>query len=65
MTVHAADDAERSPALGPFLELLARDIAARSEMLVSLTEALFDRIEAITEGVVVEPDEPFEGEVDI
>ncbi len=65
VTVHAADDDEHDPALGPFLELLARDIEAHPETLVSLTDALFQRIAAVTEDVVVDPDEPIEGDVDI
>jgi antitoxin PrlF len=65
VTVHAADDVEHDPALGPFLALLEREIETHPETLVPLTDALFERIAAITEGVVVDPDEAIEGEVDI
>lgn len=65
VTVRAAEIKEADPALGPFLDLLARDIAARPEALVPLTGELFDRIDAITEGLVVDPDQPIEGDVDL
>jgi antitoxin PrlF len=65
VTVRAAEIQDADPALGPFLDLLARDIAARPETLVPLTGELFDRIDAITEGLVVDPDQPIEGDVDL
>jgi antitoxin PrlF len=63
VTVHAADATEGDPALGPFLELLARDIETRPETLVPLTEDFIDRMQELTKGIVVDPDAPIEGDV--
>jgi antitoxin PrlF len=63
VTVHAADDVERDPALGPFLALLAREIETHPETLVPLPEALIARALELTKGMVVDPDDPIEGDV--
>ena len=63
VSVHAAAEPEEGPALGPFLALLERDIAARPEALVPLTPELMARMTAATEGVEADPDAPIEGEV--
>lgn len=39
-TVRAADDTEADPALTPFLDFLARDMAARPEALLALARRL-------------------------
>lgn len=41
----------RDPALGPFLDLLAADMAANPRRLAPLDAALIARIAALTEGV--------------
>lgn len=63
VTVHPADEATTDPALGPFLDLLARDIADRPEALAPLPKSLLARIERLTAGVAVDPDAPIEGDV--
>jgi antitoxin PrlF len=63
VTVHPADDGASDPALAPFLNLLARDIAGRPEALMPLPEALIARIERLTAGVEVDLDAPIEGDV--
>jgi antitoxin PrlF len=63
VTVHPANDDLTDPALAPFLDLLARDIASRPETLVALPKALLARIERLTAGVTSDPDAPIEGDV--
>jgi antitoxin PrlF len=63
VTVHPADDDASDPALAPFLDLLARDIANRPQALVPLPDALIARIERLTAGVEVDLDAPIEGDV--
>jgi antitoxin PrlF len=63
VTVHPAYDEASDPALAPFLDLLARDIANRPEALVPLPKALIARIERLTAGVEVDLDAHFEGDV--
>ena len=58
VTVHPADDEAADPALAPFLDLLARDIASRPEALVPLTEALIAQAERLTAGVTDDLDAP-------
>jgi antitoxin PrlF len=55
-------DIRDDPALAPLLDLLARDLAARPEILIPLDQALIDRIEALTHGIVVDADAPIEGD---
>lgn len=63
VTVRAVDDAEADPALAPFLDLLARDMAGRPAALVALTPALAARIEALTADVSTDPGAPVKGDV--
>ena len=63
VTVHPAAEADTDPALVPFLDLLARDLASRPEAVAALTPALVARIEALTNGLTVDPDPPIEGDV--
>jgi antitoxin PrlF len=63
VTVHPADENTTDPALAPFLDLLARDIASRPEALVPLPKALLARIERLTKGVTVDLDAPIEGDI--
>jgi antitoxin PrlF len=63
VTLHAADETESDPALGPFLALLAREIESHPETLVALTPSLIERIQALTAGVTGDPDEPIDGDV--
>jgi len=65
VTVHPADDEAADPALAPFLDLLARDIASRPEALVPLTEALIAQAERLTAGVTVDLDAPIKGDVEL
>jgi antitoxin PrlF len=63
VTVHPADDDASDPALGPFLDLLARDIKNRPEALLPLPKTLIARIERLTAGIEVDLDAPIEGDV--
>ena len=63
VSVHAAAEPEKDPALAPFLALLERDIASRPEALLPLMPELAARMAAATEGVPADPDAPIEGDV--
>lgn len=63
VSVHAVEEDGADPALAPFLDLIARDMAARPEALVALSPGLAARIRSLTGGLVVHPDEPIEGDV--
>lgn len=63
VTVERAGDEKDDPALGPFLDILARDIEHRPEALRALTPALAARIAELTRGAEVDIDAPIEGEV--
>ena len=65
VSVHRADAEADDPALGAFLEFLARDIERRHEAIAALSPVLAARIMALTDGMDVDPDEPIEGEVDL
>ena len=56
-------EAEEDPALGPFLDLLERDIADHPERLQLLTHAFVERLRRATEGIEVDPYAPIEGPV--
>ncbi len=60
VTVEAVGD-EHDPALGPFLDLLAADIAANPSALQPLTQAQYDELRALTDGVPVDLDEEIDG----
>lgn len=60
------DDAdEDDPVLEGFLDLLARDMAARPEAFEEVPPGLRARIAALTSGSQVDLDAPIEGEVDL
>ena len=61
VTVQAADDG-REPALGPFLDLLAADLAANP---ASLGPAEHARLAELTEGVLDDLDQEIEGPVSL
>ena len=65
VTVQRVGGGDEDPALGPFLDLIARDIKRRPEALKALTPALAARIAELTGGVEVDLDEPIEGEVSL
>jgi antitoxin PrlF len=65
VTVHAANEPENDPALGPFLDLLAREIGNRPDMIVPLTPALIERIQTLTAGITVDPDAPIDGDIEL
>lgn len=54
---------EDDPALEPFLLFLERDIAAHPERLQGMSEDLYRRLLAVTEGMEIDLDEPIEGPV--
>jgi len=56
---------ETDPVVDAFLDFLARDMASHPERLTGLNADLVARIERLTEGVVVDLDEPIEGDVEI
>jgi antitoxin PrlF len=45
------------PVLDAFLDLLARDLEQHPERIKPLDEAMMRRVEELTEGMVVDPDE--------
>ncbi|MBB5274227.1 antitoxin PrlF [Rhizobium rosettiformans] len=60
------DDAdEQDPVLDGFLDLLARDMAARPEAFGEIPSGLRARMEALTAGADVDLDAPIKGEVDL
>lgn len=61
VTVERVEDVSEDPTLGPFLDLLARDIAERPSALQSLTPELVARIAELTRHT--DPDGAIEGEV--
>ncbi len=48
VSVHRADIDERDPAIGGFLDFLARDMERRPEAIAALSPALVARIAALT-----------------
>ena len=65
VTVQRAGGGEEDPALGPFLDFLARDIEQRPDRLKALTPALAARIAELTRGTKIDLDAPIEGEVSL
>ena len=61
--MHPAEEEGTDPALGPFLDLLARDIATRPDTLAALPRAPDARIKRLTAGVNVNPEDSIEGDV--
>jgi antitoxin PrlF len=59
----AVDTDAEDPALIPFLKLLERDITEHPERLSGLTEDLYRRWMAVTEGIEGDLDDPIEGPV--
>jgi hypothetical protein len=59
----AEGETESDPALQPFLALLARDIENHPETLIALPPSLTERLQALTAGVTVDPDDPIDGDV--
>lgn len=54
---------DEDPALGAFLDLLEKDIAAHPERLHSMPGSLLKRLRAVTRGVKADLDERIEGPV--
>jgi len=63
VSVHRADAGDGDPAIGSFLDFLARDVGRRPEAIAALSPALAARIAALTQSVDVDPDDRIEGEV--
>ncbi len=64
VTVEAVEDGH-DPALGAFLDLIARDMATNPGSLRPLTEATHARLRSLTQGVNADPDQEIEGEVSL
>ncbi|QUS41214.1 AbrB/MazE/SpoVT family DNA-binding domain-containing protein [Tardiphaga alba] len=65
VTLRRADESEDDPAIAAFLTFLAKDIGANPERLQTLSPEMMERIAELTDGIVFDPDEPIEGEVDL
>ena len=65
VTLERVSGADEDPALAPFLDFLARDIARRPEALQALTPMLAARIAELTRGMDVDLDAEIEGEVSL
>jgi antitoxin PrlF len=65
VTMRRADDAQDDPALSAFLSFLAKDIEEYPERLQTMSPAMAKRMDELTEGMVFDPDEPIEGDVDL
>lgn len=65
VTLRRADDARDDPALGAFLDFLAKDIASHPAKLKTLSPAMARRMASLTKGMTFDPDEAIEGGVDL
>ncbi|KIZ40191.1 MULTISPECIES: type II toxin-antitoxin system PrlF family antitoxin [Rhodopseudomonas] len=65
VTLRRAEDARDDPAMAAFLAFLAKDIASHPAKLKTLSPATAKRIAKLTKGMVFDPDEPIEGDVDL
>lgn len=54
---------DEDPALVGLLDLVERDIMQHPERLAPLPRALFDRVQTLTAGIEINPDEPIHGRV--
>ncbi len=63
VSVRRADAEAEDPAIGGFLDFLARDIERRPEAIAALSPTLVARIVALTGGMDIDPSEKIEGEV--
>ena len=63
VTLHAVEASETDPALAPFLTLLAADLAARPKAIAAIPPATVARIDAVLDGLSIDPDEPIQGDV--
>jgi antitoxin PrlF len=63
VSVHRADAETDDPAIGSFLDFLARDIEHRPEAIEALSPALAARIKALTSGIDVHLGQAIDGEV--
>jgi antitoxin PrlF len=65
VSVRRANDTQDDPALGAFLSFLARDIEHHPERLQTMSPEMVKHIASLTDGMVFDPDEPIEGDVDL
>jgi antitoxin PrlF len=65
VSVHRAESEDEDPAIGNFLNFLARDIEHRPEAITTLSPTLAARIAALTEGMDIDPNAEIDGEVDL
>jgi len=65
ITVRRVDEQRADPAIGAFLQFLARDIQAHPDQMQQFSPELLARATALVEGIEVDLDAPIEGEVAI
>jgi antitoxin PrlF len=65
VTVHRVDEQHTDPAIGAFLQFLAKDMQDHPDRMQQFTPELLARASALVEGVEVDLDAPIEGEVAI
>lgn len=58
LLTRAPDEATDDPALAPFLQLLAHDIAHHPQRLVAMDSGLAARVQALVTGVQIDLDAP-------
>jgi len=63
VSVHRADTEADDPAIGSFLDFLARDIERRPDAIKALSPAVAARITALTKGMDIDPGEEIDGDV--
>ncbi len=64
VTVSRKDDAGADPALGAFLQFLARDVERHPERIQVVPDTLRDRVKALTAGIDIDIDAPLDGDDD-
>lgn len=63
VTVHRVDDRQADPAVGAFLQFLAKDLQANPARIREFTPEMANRIAALVDGVEVDLDAAVDGEV--
>jgi antitoxin PrlF len=65
VSVHRVDERREDPAIGAFLQFLAKDIQDHPAQMQQFSPELLARASALVEGIEVDLDAPIEGEVAI